>query len=67
MLIELRKVYKEDRKLERYIRAMQDRGAIKKYINNDGYMCYDSAELEKYKKNARVGRPIKYMGVKDYE
>lgn len=60
MKIELRKVYQTDRKLERYIRALQDRGVLSKIVNENGYMCYDSKELENYKKKARVGRPNKY-------
>lgn len=66
-LVELRSLYKTDRKQERYIRALQDRGSLKKYINKDGYMCYSEEELERYKRNARVGRPIKYKGDKVYE
>lgn len=60
MFIELRSLYKLDRKKERYIRALQDRGVLPKHINKNGYMCYDTLELEKYLKKRKIGRPNKY-------
>ena len=60
MLIELRSLYHTDRKKERYIRSLQDRGAIPKHINKDGYMCYSVREYERYMKTKKVGRPNKY-------
>ena len=60
MLVEIRTLYNTDRKKERYIRALQDSGRLKKHINKNGYVCYDTLELERYKKKTKRGRPAKY-------
>lgn len=56
---ELRNLAKIDRAKANYIRALQNRGVIKKIINEKGYVCYDSTELRLYQKNVRWGRPAK--------
>ena len=56
---ELRNLAKVDRAKANYIRALQNRGVIKKIVNEKGYVCYDSTELRLYQKNVRWGRPVK--------
>lgn len=34
---------------------------IKGYRDEDGYLCYDDAEIETYNKTAKRGRPIKVI------
>lgn len=58
---ELRKLDKQNRNKSNYIRVLQNRGKINKYINEKGYICYDPCEFRAYKKNAKVGRPIKQI------
>ena len=55
---EVRKLEKTDYKKSRYIRTLLGRKRIKSYIKN-GFMAYDTAEYNEYRKKARVGRPIK--------
>lgn len=58
-LVELRAVQKESRSKANYIRALQARGAIGFHKSKDGYAAYCPEELEKWKKTARRGRPLK--------
>ena len=55
---EVRKLEKSNYKKARYIRTLLDRKRIKSYVKN-GFMAYDTEEYNEYRKNARVGRPIK--------
>lgn len=48
-----------DRSKANYIRMLQNHGKIKKIIGENGYLYYDTEELEKYKKTVKLGRPIK--------
>ena len=59
MLMELRKVAKRNKKKAAYIRQMQYRGLIRKYINEKGYVCYDVDEYKQFRKTRKMGRPIK--------
>ena len=59
MIKELRKLDKTDRAKSNYIRGLQARGRIKQIINKQGYVCYDTEELAKYKASAKWGRPPK--------
>lgn len=51
-------VSKLDKKVGAYIRLLQKRKCIKRYIVN-GYIAFDPNEYEKYVKVAKRGRPIK--------
>ena len=59
MIIELRTIDKENHSKAVYIRTLIDRKKINKYVSERGYVAYDPQELEEYKKNVRVGRPVK--------
>ena len=59
MIRELRKLAKSDRAKANYIRALQNRGVIKKMTNEKGYLCYDTEELRNYQTTVRWGRPAK--------
>lgn len=56
---ELRKLAKTNRAKANYIRALQNRGVIKKLVNEKGYVCYDPEELRNYQATVRWGRPAK--------
>ena len=60
MLIEIRKLKK--RSTQQVIRSLQYRGRLPVHINEKGYVCYDSAEFDKYKKTRKMGRPLKNKG-----
>jgi len=60
-LVEFRKMRAKggrDKALANYIATLQYRGILKKYVNEKGYLCYDSKEFADYKKTAKIGRPI---------
>lgn len=57
MIIEIRKV--ETRAKANYIRSLQYRKLIPVYINAQGYVCYDPADLKAYQSSVKVGRPVK--------
>lgn len=59
MMKELRKLARTDRAKANYIRALQNRGVLKKHINEKGYVCYDPEELKRHKMTIRWGRPVK--------
>ena len=48
--------------LKHSVRNAQSRGRLKKYIDEDGYLCVNLDELTEYKKTRKkCGRPIKIM------
>lgn len=47
-----------------YISSLQHRGVIKTYLNERGYVCYDTEELKEYQKTARRGRPCGINGIR---
>lgn len=57
-LIELRTLRKERRGYMQYIFSLRSRGAIGAYVSDAGYAAYCPAEVEEFKKNVRVGRPL---------
>lgn len=57
MIRELRQLDIIDPKKSARIRILQSRGKIQKIINEQGYVCYNTEELEKYK--GHKGRPPK--------
>lgn len=57
MIRELRQLDIIDPKKSARIRILQSRGKIKKILNKEGYVCYDTEELENYK--GHKGRPPK--------
>ena len=57
MLREIRKITPRAR--ANYLRRLQKKGKIGKYINSKGYVCYNSEELSAYRKTAKKGRPAK--------
>lgn len=57
MLKELRKIEKRSKQM--HIRNLQYQKLIKKYINEKGYLCYNTDELEEYKSKVHRGRPAK--------
>ena len=57
MIEELRKV--NDRNKQLYVRGLQYKKRIRKIVNKNGYVCYDTEELKKYQKGAHKGRPPK--------
>lgn len=59
MIKELRKLNKTNHAKAVYIRNIQNRGVIKKIINEKGYVCYDTEEYKNHKQNTRWGRPPK--------
>lgn len=56
---ELRKLAKTNRAKANYIRALQNRGVIKKLVSEKGYVCYNPKELQDYQATVRWGRPVK--------
>lgn len=42
-----------------YLSYLMNSGRITKYVNDEGFSCYDTEEYEEYKRNARRGRPVK--------
>ena len=59
MLKELRILAKTNRAKANHIRALQNRGVIKKHLNEKGYLCYDTEELKKREATIKWGRPPK--------
>lgn len=59
MIKEIRRIGRQNIAKERYIRYLQNRWKLKKIVNEDGYLCYDTEELKKYKENVKLGRPPK--------
>lgn len=57
--INLANLSKRDRAKANYIRCLQNRGLIKKYLDENGCICYSVRELQDYKKNVKIGRPSK--------
>lgn len=41
------------------IRYLQKNGRMTIYMDDLGYICYETKEYEEYKKNVRIGRPYK--------
>lgn len=42
------------------IRNAQVKGRLKRFVDNEGYLCYDVDEYNDYKANPRkTGRPLK--------
>lgn len=56
MIREIRKV--KNRTKQYYIRSLIDRKKISKLVKN-GFVAYDTEELEEFKKVVKRGRPIK--------
>ena len=56
-LVEIRTIDSHSKQIMIY--RLLSIGKLKKYINKDGYVCFDSAEFEKYSKSKRRGRPAK--------
>lgn len=59
MIVKLGDLNKEKHSTAVYIRRLQALGKIRKLIDEDGYLCYETSDLEDYKKNIRRGRPYK--------
>lgn len=59
MLIEIREIYRGNPFLAQYIRELQYRGKLKRYVNENNVACFDDDEYFEYKKKAKVGRPLK--------
>ena len=59
MLKEIRKLAKTNRPKANYIRALQNRGLIKRLVSEKGYVAYDPDELKEYQANVHWGRPLK--------
>lgn len=59
MIEEIRLLARVDRPKANHIRNLQAKKLIKKIVNEQGYMCYDTDELERRGKTVRVGRPPK--------
>lgn len=59
MIKEIRRIGRQNIAKEKYIRYLQNRGKLKKIVNEDGYLCYDTEELKNYKESVRIGRPPK--------
>lgn len=59
MIEEIRTLARVDRAKANHIRNLQARNLIKKIVNEQGYMCYDTDELRARKETVRVGRPPK--------
>ena len=59
MIRELRKPARTHRAQANHIRALQNRGVLKKIVNEDGYACYDTEELKHRQKTVKWGRPVK--------
>lgn len=57
----IKEVRKEDGKTADYIRYLIRFGKINAYFTQDKfkYLCYDTKEVEEYKRNVRIGRPAK--------
>lgn len=65
MIVEVRTVQKHSTAVK--IRELQYKGKIKRIITKDGYVAYDSEELEEYNKHKRNGRPIKIKPTDTYQ
>lgn len=59
MIKEIRKLAKTNRGKANYIRALQNRGDLKKIVNENGYACYDTEEFKHRQKTVKWGRPVK--------
>ena len=59
MLTEIRTIKGHSQQVIIY--RLVNNGKLKKHINDRGYVCYDSRELEKYVKTKRRGRPAKTL------
>jgi hypothetical protein len=55
-IIEIRKL---DAKEGNTVRTLQFRGILTRYVNAKGYACFDRFELERYRRNVKMGRPVK--------
>lgn len=58
MLKALKKLSIKNPQKANYIRSLQYRHKVNKYLNKDG-VCYDTNELKEYQAHAKVGRPPK--------
>lgn len=58
MIVEVRKLELRERKKAQYIRCLLGRGVIKKIVNKNGYVCFDTDEYDEYRAKAKRGRPI---------
>lgn len=56
-LIEIRSIESHSQQVMIY--RLLGIGKLKKHINKDGYVCYDSSEFDRYTKTKRRGRPAK--------
>ena len=62
MIKELRKMRAKggiERQKANYIAVLQNRGKMKKYFTDKGYIAYDTDEFKNYKATVKLGRPVK--------
>lgn len=57
MLKEIRKIKNKSKRVYIYFLTMN--GKVPKHINDNGYVCYDPAELDMFHKTHKKGRPPK--------
>lgn len=59
MIKQIKKLRKTNKPKAMYLYNLMSRGLLTKIVDEKGYLCYDTEEYAKYRKNARIGRPIK--------
>ena len=64
MMIFLKDLRKENVAKHQYIWLLMKKGKITKHIVN-GYLAYDDVEYENYKRNAKIGRPLKEININE--
>lgn len=60
----MRKKGGKDLSKANYISGLQYKGLIKTYINDGGFVCYDTEELKQYQASVHRGRPYKKEAIK---
>lgn len=59
MLKEIRKVKLKTKK--KYLYFLLNHNKVPKHINDKGYVCYDTNELEEFRRTHKKGRPPKVL------
>lgn len=57
MLVRINNI--ENRPKRNYMYCLISEGKLKQHIDKQGYVCYDTVDLENYKKTVKRGRPPK--------
>lgn len=64
-IVRLKDIRKTDSKKSSLVVVYQAQGHIKRYVNDEGYVCFDDDEYNEYRsKKKKVGRPAKNNCIK---